>query len=168
VNVEIDGMGRGQGSHGVLGIHGTVQASNIHGVENGITPGSDTLVVDNYIHDLAAPGAPHYDGIQIDGGRSNIAIRHNSITAPAGPASAVLVVDWFGPVDHVVVEQNRLAGGAYTVTCDGSFGRGAITGVRYLSNRFGPSATGPAFIRDADCTGSGNVEDRTGLPVALG
>jgi hypothetical protein len=166
-DVEIDGLGRGLGSSGILAIRGAVRRVNIHGVENGIVPKGDTLVEDSYIHDLAAPGAPHYDGIQIDGGQTNIIIRHNTIVAPERQTSAVMIGNYFGPVANVIVQGNYLAGGEYAVRADGNLRNGAITSVQFLSNRFGKSAAGPALIRSATFTQSGNIDDATGRALTL-
>src|ERR1700704_5656396 len=58
---------------------GTFTGNNIHNVENGINLTGSAVIENNYIHNLQAPGSPHYDGIQIDGGISNVTISHNTV-----------------------------------------------------------------------------------------
>src|SRR5690606_10273040 len=129
-HVDIDGRGR-NGEGNSMGVYGpaTVTASDIRGVENGITPFSGSVLRDNYIHDLAAPGAPHYDGIQIDGGVRNVHIEHNTVDlSEHDQTSAVMIDNYFGPIDNITVTGNRLLGGGYTVYSDGQFNGGSITG----------------------------------------
>ena len=77
---EINGLGATSNSRGIGG-QGTFLRNNIYNVENGINiEGSNTLIQDNYIHDLNVSSLAYgYDGIQIIGGISNITIRHNTI-----------------------------------------------------------------------------------------
>ena len=132
-----------------------------------LPPLTDRLIEANYIHDLSAPGAPHYDGIQIDGGESNIVIRGNTIINDHGQTSAVMIDNYFGPTNNVLVERNRLIGGGYTVYSDGQFGGGPITGVSFVNNRMGIGQWGYALIRNNTISESGNVDDNSGNPISL-
>ena len=165
---DIDGKGSSAGSMGVIG-PATVLRSDIRGVENGVTPSSGSVVQDNYIHDLAAPGSPHYDGLQMDGGLSNIVVRHNTVDlSEHGQTSAVMIDNYFGSISNITVDNNRLLGGGYTVYADGRFNSNKITGVSFTNNRLGKGGYGYALISPFPVTWSGNVDDRTGNTVSAG
>lgn len=159
-DVEIDGRGA-SGTENSMGVYGPAKVlrSNIHGVENGVTPFSGSEVRDNYIHSLAAPGAPHYDGIQIDGGVSNVVVDHNTIDlSEHDQTSAVMVDNYFGPVRNVTISNNSLAGGGYTVYCDGQFTGGTIEAVAFTGNRIARGHYGYALIRNCSPTWTGNTD----------
>jgi hypothetical protein len=162
---EIDGIGTGNdGSNGIRG-SGTFLRNNIQNVENGITLDGSATIRDNYIHDLRASGAAHYDGIQIDGGISNVTISHNSIINPHGQTSAVMIDNYFGAISNILVENNRLIGGGYTVYADGQFTDAAISGVAFINNRLGKGYWGyHSFVRNAPVW-RGNVDNATGRPL---
>ncbi len=166
-NVEIDGLGMA-GAAGSMGIMGpaNVSGSDIKGVENGLTPGSGSVLRGNFVHQLAAPGSPHYDGIQIDGGLSNITIENNSVDLREhGQTSALMIDNYFGPINNITVKGNLLMGGGYTVYSDGQFSGGAITGVSFINNRLGKGHWGYASIVKNSPTWSGNVDHSTGKTV---
>ncbi|MCJ9699539.1 Ig-like domain-containing protein [Bradyrhizobium sp. SHOUNA76] len=168
-NCTIDGTGRapdGTGNQGIMG-SGTFIGNNIFNVENGIVPGSNSVIQGNYIHDLHAGGSPHYDGIQIDGGLSNIQISGNSIINQWGWTSAVMIDNDFGPVSNVTVTNNLLTGGAYTVYADSNLGTASITGVSFTNNHMGGAQYGDALIRGNNSVFSGNYTDGAALASAL-
>lgn len=146
----IDGLGAdpdGNGNQGIMG-QGTFLRNNISNVENGIVlTGHRNLIEGNFIHDLNAGGAPHYDGIQIDGGISDVVIRHNTIINSHGAASAIMIDNEFGPVSNVVIEDNLLAGGSYTIYSDGKFNDNPISGISISNNHIGPGQYGPVLFR---------------------
>lgn len=166
----IDGTGRapdGTGNQGIEG-QGTFLRNNISNVENGITiVGNNSVIKDNYIHDLNAGGSPHYDGIQIDGGVSNIQISHNTIINQYGWTSAVMIDNYAGAASNISVDNNLLYGGSYTVYSDGSFSSSPITGVSFTNNHIGGGAYGPAMIRGSNPVYSGNVDDGATLVQGL-
>ena len=167
-DVEIDGRGTSgkEGSSGIGGL-ATVRRTNIHHVENGIVPSSGSVLSDNYIHDLSAPGSPHYDGIQIGEG-VNILIQHNTIDLHQhDQTAAVMIVNDFGPVSNIHVDGNRLLGGGYTVYSDGSKSGGPISDVRFTNNRIARGHWGYALIRDnaTPATFQNNVDDTTGALI---
>jgi hypothetical protein len=132
---EINGVGSGNdGSSGING-QGTFIGNNIYNVENGINLTGSSVIQENYIHGLLASGSPHYDGIQIDGGVSDVTISHNTIINPNGQTSAVMIDNFFGPISNIQVENNRLIGGGYTVYSDGQFRDATISGVAFINNR---------------------------------
>ena len=99
----------------------------------------NTLIQDNYIHDLKAnlAGSPHYDGIQIEGSVSNVVIRHNTVINDYGQTSAVMIDNYFGPISNITVDNNLLVGGGYTIYVDGQFTGGSVTGVSITNNHMG-------------------------------
>ena len=160
-NVEVDGRGM-SGESGSMGVMGpaTVVGSDITGVENGLTPGSGSVLRGNYVHDLASPGSPHYDGIQIDGGLSNITIEKNAVDMREHSQTAAVMIDnYFGPINDISVDGNLLMGGGYTVYSDGQFSGGSITGVSFTNNRLGKGEYGYASIVKNTVAWSGNVDE---------
>ena len=64
-----------------IGGQGTFIGNNIYNVSDGINvQGNNVVIKDNYIHDLYLYSGGHYDGIQMDGGFSNVLVEHNTIT----------------------------------------------------------------------------------------
>jgi hypothetical protein len=166
-DVEVTGTGT-SGAAGSTGIAGsaTVVRSDISGVENGITPGSGSVLRDNYIHDLDAPGDPHIDGIQMDGGLSDITIDHNTVDMREwGQTATVMIDNYFGSISDIKVNNNRLLGGGYTVYSDGQFNNGSMTGISFTDNRLGRGHWGYKLIRNSSPTWTGNVDDATGAPI---
>lgn len=165
-NVEVNGLGL-SGADGSMGIYGlaSVSRSNIYGVENGLAPDSGSVLQDNYVHDLAAPGAAHYDGIQIDGGISNVTISHNTVLNGYDQTSALMIDNGFGPINNISVTNNRLGGGGYTIYSDGQFNNGAITGVSFVNNRLRKGYWGYVVVRNCSVTWTGNVDDTTSQTV---
>ena len=162
---EIDGVGiDNDGSNGIRG-SGTFLRNNIRNVENGITLDGSATIKDNYIHDLRASGAPHYDGIQIDGNVSNVVISHNTVINTYEQTSAVMIDNYFGPISNIQVDNNRLIGGGYTVYSDGQFRDDKISGVGFVNNRMGKGYWGySSFVKNKPVW-RGNVDDRTGRPL---
>jgi hypothetical protein len=163
---DIDGIGSTEGNNGVMG-RATVRRCDIINVENGVVPTTGSVVRDSYIHALKAPGAPHYDGIQIDGDASDILIQHNTIVVP-DQTGAVMIDNYFGPISNITVDGNKLSGGTFTLYVDGQFSGGSIVGVRVTNNRFNPGQYGYALIRNTTlAASSGNVNDATGAPISI-
>lgn len=164
-NVEIDGKGAQAGSMGVIG-PADVSGADITGVENGLTPGSGSVLTNNYVHGLKSPGSPHYDGIQIDGGLSNITITRNNIDmSEHTQTSAVMIDNYFGPISTIKVDGNRLIGGGYTVYSDGQFSGGSISGVSFTNNVLGKGYYGYASIVGNSPVWSGNSDASSGKAV---
>lgn len=165
---ELDGRGS-SGFENSMGVSGpaAVRSSHIYGVENGITPGTGSVIENNYIHGLLAPGDPHYDGIQIDGGLANITIRHNTIINPHDQTAAVMIDNYFGAVDNVTVEDNYLAGGGYTVYSDGQFRADPITNVSFINNAMQRGRWGYASIENNTPVDTGNFDATTRAAITL-
>jgi hypothetical protein len=163
---EINGVGSGNdGSCGING-QGTFFGNNIYNVENGINLTGSATIKDNYIHGLLASGSPHYDGIQIDGGISDVTISHNTIIVAHGQTSTVMIDNYYGPISNIKVENNRLIGGGFTVYSDGQFRDAAISGIAFVNNRLGRGYWGfRSFVRNVPIW-RGNVDDATGKSIA--
>jgi hypothetical protein len=149
-NCTIDGVGTGNsGSVGINGA-GTFLNNNIFNVEDGIHPGSNSTIQGNYIHGLRASdnawGAPHYDGIALDGGQSNVSIRHNTIINSWPQTSAIMIDNWAGPISNIEVHDNLLFGGGYTVYVDGRFNEKLISNVAIKNNHFGGGRYGHVYF----------------------
>lgn len=155
-NTEINGNGAHNGIFG----NGTFLNNNIYSVENGIAlQGNNTVIEGNYIHDMYAPGSPHYDGIEIDGGISNVVIRGNTIINDHGQTSAVMIDNYFGPISNIKVDGNLLAGGGYTIYVDGQFNSNPITGVSITNNHLGTGGYGSTNFNQSNPTYTGNATD---------
>jgi parallel beta helix pectate lyase-like protein len=163
---EIDNLG----TDGSCAINGcaTVLRCNIHDTENGFnwdgTGNAPTLIQDCYIHDLRAGGSPHYDGIQIDSG-VNITIRHNTVINDHGGVSAIMIDNYFGKVDNVLVEDCRLVGGGFTVYCSAQFNSHPVTNVRFINNQMGKGGYGYKAFTKTDPVWQGNVDAVTGRRI---
>ena len=158
------------GANGIVG-SGTFLRNDIHDVENGIIVTGASLVQDNYIHAMNAPdvrlgtslGGPHYDGIEIDGGVSDVVIRHNTVINENSYVSAVMINNDFGPVSNIQVDGNYLAGGGYTLYSDGSFSStDKISGVSFTNNELGEGKWGYYYFKGNTPVLSNNDELGTG------
>lgn len=137
-------------------------AVNLSGCENGFDLDTEIVLEDSYVHDLAKGGTTHSDGIQVWAGATNVVLRHNTMLV-VGDTSAFITG---GRDPGLVITNNLLDGGAYTIYCAGNTGQ-------LTDNRFGPIFPGTGFPagHTTDCTSmtaSGNVEDATGNPAPIG
>lgn len=166
-NCEINGVGtNNDGSNGISG-QGTFIGNNIYNVENGINVQGSSVIKDNYIHDLKASGSPHYDGIQIDGGVSNVSISHNTVINDYSQTSALMIDNYFGPISNISADNNLLVGGGFTVYSDAQFSGGSITGVSFTNNHMGSGYWGATDFNLNSPTYTGNVNDGATLASAL-
>lgn len=153
------------GNQGIRG-GGRFLRNNIMRCSDGIdVVGNDTLIQDNYIHDMSGTADSHFDTIQADGNFSNLVIRHNTLVNEHEQTSVIMLSDWWGPLDGAIVDNNRLLGGGYTVYVAGNHGHGT-TGVKITNNRMKKGGFGfLATYAPIDLTMSGNVDDATGAPI---
>ncbi|MBF9233911.1 right-handed parallel beta-helix repeat-containing protein [Microvirga alba] len=160
---EINGTGsNNDGSTGIAG-QGTFLRNNIYNVENGINvQGNDTRIEGNYIHDLNASGAPHYDGVQIDGGVSNVTVTHNTVINNQPGVSAVMIDNYWGAASNIKVDGNYLAGGGFPIYSDGHFNSSSISGVSFTNNYVVKGGWGYYYIQNSSPTLSGNIESADG------
>ncbi|MBU1336438.1 MAG: M10 family metallopeptidase C-terminal domain-containing protein [Alphaproteobacteria bacterium] len=128
------------GTNGISG-GGTFRYNDISQVDNGINVYSASVIENNYIHDLQGNADSHYDGIEINGGGGTV-IRHNTIINDHGQTAAVMINNYFGGVDGILIENNYLAGGGYTIYSDGRFTDEPISGVQITNNVLGQGQWG--------------------------
>jgi hypothetical protein len=162
---EFDGLGSASINAAVAGPGWTLRRVEIQGVQDGAKLSRDTHVYDSWIHDLQTTLAdPHYDALQNIGGRNNV-IRHNTLDVGVGPGrnAAIMLREYYGKVDDILVEDNRLLGGGWTFACCSEEGFGLPSNIRLINNRFGPFAYGPVAAggNDQVLIRSGNFWDVT-------
>lgn len=158
------------GPNGFTGISAAlvVRRVNIHGCENGLDGVNGMLVEDSYIWDMNGCCGNHSDGMQIDqiGG---VTVRHNTVIGgplPAGNAAITLWDEGGAQTHDLLITNNLLAGGGYTLRCGRS---GTAVNVVITGNRFGPAGFNYAWGCDVGGeVWTGNVDDATGaVLVAL-
>lgn len=146
----------------------TVRRVNIHRCENGFDADGEITVEDSYIHDLyeGAQGLGHADGMQITPRGSNITVRHNTILPGASTTSAIITPRvGAGVVSNILIQNNLLAGGAFTLYCPGG---GSGNNFRVIGNHFSTVfyPTVGAFGAWTDCKDeaqvAGNVYHESG------
>lgn len=150
--VTIDG---GNNAHACIwheGVSMTARYVNCAHVNDGIfswtsisTPGQgdNFSIEESYIHNLTeATGNGHIDGYQTEGA-ANGTIRHNTILIDKGQTAAVSIWNSAKSSDNILVENNLLAGGGFTVYAEdyhpteASPGGGyTVTNIRFLNNKF--------------------------------
>ena len=162
---EINGQGATNNSRGIGG-QGTFLRNNIYNVENGINvQGSNTVIQDNYIHDLAASGVTRYDGIQILGNVSDITISDNNVIN-SHDGSAIRITNYYGGVNGVVIDDNKLSGGDFAVVSEEkSFNSGQITGVQVTNNYLHKGDNDYSYVTNNSVFWEGNIDLDTGLAV---
>jgi hypothetical protein len=151
----IDGQGR---THSAVDGYGTFLRNDIKGAENGINVTGPALIQDNYIHGLRNKGSPHYDGIQVDGGR-DVRIINNTIINENTQTSAVMLDNYFRGLSNVTVENNRLYGGGYVLYVDASFEGGPVdnASIRIINNGVGGAYYGDFAFTQSKPIAYGNV-----------
>lgn len=149
---------------------------NIHGTtQDGVKLGSYVLLQDSWIHDLTPEPGAHADGGQVQSGVVDTVVRHNVIDSSNTSTgtfgnSALIVKPDFGPTSSgpVVIENNWLNGGNYTLyVVPGSSGS-TITEVDVRNNRFGDTHQYGYADITFPVNAAGNVIDSTGAPLTLG
>jgi len=135
-NCEITNLG--VGGMGISGA-GTFINNNIHDCADGINiAGDNSVIKGNYIHAMAGSSRSHFDSIQADGKFSNLLIEHNSIINEHTQTSALMLDNYWGPIDNVTINDNLLVGGGYTVyineVAKGQPGGGRVTNVYFTNN----------------------------------
>ena len=154
--------------------HWSALRVDVHGSHgDGVKLGSHTLLQDSWVHDLVPDPGAHADGGQLQGGETDVTIRHDRIDVAGADTNAALFLapdlgpDGAGPV---TIEDNLFGGGNYTVfMVDGGNGTYHQRGYRVRGNRFLRTARyGPVRVNEPAASidlWSGNVWDDTGAPV---
>jgi len=163
-DVTIDGLASDVPT-AVYGDNYTVLRANIYGVGDGPRAGSNVTIQDSYIHDLHVANGSHNDGIQSTGG-SNIVIRGNNIQHPNQGNATLMLTPTFGPLSNVLIENNLLNGGSFTVHAGGDPNEAATTNVVFRNNRFGRNYIyGIKAFGVGDITWTNNVWNDTGVVI---
>jgi hypothetical protein len=174
---EIDGgntnsLGSGIGYEGY-----TLRRSNVHRVSKGAHMTNNVVIEDNWIHDLYEGPDSHNDNVVSNGG-SNFIVRHNTFQNSHTQTATVALYGDFAPISNVLVENNLLVGGGFTVYGGSVAGKPYSSGannIRFLNNTFSrqywPKGGywGHVSAFDASKPGnawSGNVWADTGQVVA--
>ncbi|NYI59709.1 right-handed parallel beta-helix repeat-containing protein [Cellulomonas soli] len=147
----------------IAGSSWTASRVDIHSTYgDGVKLGSDVVLEDSWIHDMTPSSGAHADGAQMQSGVTNLTIRRNVIdmTTAEGANSALFLAPDQGPSTDgpVLVEQNVLDGGHYTVFCvDGNDGQYVVGNITIRSNTFGRGADYGAARVNVPVTWAGNV-----------
>jgi mannan endo-1,4-beta-mannosidase len=173
---EID-CGNAAGRTGITWQNYTAVRINAHGCENTAWAEHNVTIQDSYLHDNVHYDPfldPHTDGVQLPTGASNITIRHSTIyggyvNQDDFGNSAITTA---GGMSNILFTDNLLAGGGYTLRCQGAGGSNfSITGNRFTTalvsavGGFGPT---DGFCRGATTAWSDNVYldgPQAGAPV---
>jgi hypothetical protein len=167
-DVEIDGGG--QTSATVCCDNYTIRRANIYNTIDGPRLGSNTTVVDSWIHSLTRASGSHNDVLQTTGA-VNIVVRHNRLEA-YNPATndpfnaAIMLGSTTGPVvRNLVFEGNYCNGGNYTVGIRTDLN---ASGIVFRANAFGTNYR-YGVVAHPDLAGitweSSNIYLGTGQPV---
>jgi hypothetical protein len=162
VNSEIDGLGTTDQCIGFDNF--TLVGVDIYGCQDGIKLGSNDVVENSYVHNLARGDGSHNDAIQTVGGHNDV-VRHNTLmaynAATDDPMNAAIQTGHLNnPLTNVVIDDNYMDGGNYTVNAGSQSTDGnRISGYVFTNNVFGPDARyGPvAELGDGISFDSSNV-----------
>lgn len=163
---EIDGGNNTSGDSAIGGYNYTIRRCNIHSLVDGLKVGSNTVVQDCYIHDLAMFQDSHNDGIQCLG-TTSLQILHNTIIVEDGATSAIILST--GSADdmrNILINDNLMGGGAFTVY--GGYQAGVdqlskVSNIQITNNKFttqifpNSGAFGPLTSRSSPVVVTGNV-----------
>ncbi|GAA0714170.1 hypothetical protein GCM10010199_13950 [Dactylosporangium roseum] len=143
----------------------TARRVNVHGCENGFDVDTDVVIADSYIHDLYNSAEAGTDGIQFAIGR-NVTVTHNTIYANGGTSA---IITHPTTTTNVVISDNLLAGGAYTLYCPRDSSTNLQVVNNHFSRKFHPAvgAYGPWTNCEKAAKNHGNVYDDTGTPLAF-
>jgi parallel beta-helix repeat protein len=141
----LDGSNRTHAGVWFEGANLVVRGNNIFGINDGIFvwDADNFIVEDNYLHgftDQTANG--HIDGFQTEGASHGI-IRHNTFDVTQDQDSAVAIWNSRRNSDDILVENNLMAGGGFTVYAEdyspseqSPAGGYSVTNVIFSNNSF--------------------------------
>lgn len=176
------------GGTGITWQNYTVRRVNVHDCDNVFWAEYNVVIEDSYIHDPICYNVktdPHTDSIQIPDTGSNVTIRHNTIY---GNYSTVCDIDNDGKPDipsfgnsaitstsggalgggsNVLIVDNLLAGGGYTLYCPNGKGNNFRVINNHFSTVFAPTVGGygPWLDCQDEAEVTGNVYHETLKPV---
>jgi len=127
-------------------------SNNIHDCADGIdVRGNNTVIQGNFIHSMNGTSKSHYDGIQADGGFSNLKILRNTVINQRDQTSAIMLDNYWGPIEDVTIDGNLLIGGGYTVYINevtrGQAKGGRLINIRFTNNRLSAGTWGHLDLR---------------------
>ena len=144
----------------------TATRVNIHGCEDGARADQAATVQDSWIHAFwdgrvngQQVGQTSHDGVSTTGG-SDLTIRHNRIDNPRSNNSCIMIGGQYGEPSNVVIEDNYLDGGNYSIFL-APFGTNRVIKDNTFTRTF---LTGPANV-SGSYVWSGNVYT-DGSPVS--
>ncbi len=121
------------------------RGNNIFGINDGIFSwdADNFTIEDNYLHDFTTKaGNGHVDGFQTEGASNGI-IRHNVFDVEQDQTSAVAVWNGRRNSSNILIENNLMAGGGFTVYAEdyspseaNPQGGYSVTNIRILNNKF--------------------------------
>lgn len=156
-DVEFDGQGDPD-STGIAFNHYTVRRSNFHNIGSAVKLGTNDVLQDNYVHDIASTMSSHNGGFPSDGG-SGVTITHNTILMNSTNGYAIALYNWIPAgtvVSDVTVTNNLLAGGNYVLYCGAP---GHVTpNLQFTNNRFSKIFydNGGFYGSSANCSDAAN------------
>lgn len=163
---EVNGNGMVQTGMTLANGPTTVRRCEISGTADGVDLSHDITITDSYIHgmSLGPAGDWHVDTVQVVAG-TNLVLRHNTILNENPQTSAVGIWSELGPVDNVLVEDNLIGGGGYTIyTYQMSY---SMTRVRVVNNKFTTAIYARIGYWATDSNGYCGILYPTGLPADL-
>ena len=117
---------------------------------------------------IGSPPVAHTDGAQITPVGRDVSFIHNTIYSNDGTSAIITPLASTGIVTNVLIKDNLLAGGAYTLYCQQS---GSGNDYRVIGNHFSTifypkvGAYGPWTDCEDETEVSGNVYHETGEPL---
>jgi hypothetical protein len=163
---DVEIKGNGQGNVAVYGGNYTLRRVDVHGTLDGPRVEGDNVVIeDSYVHHLHRVDGGHHDAIQIIKG-VNVKIVGNNLQAynpdTNDPMNAAIQIGSLnGPTGQVVVENNLMNGGNYTVNA-GKSGGNSFT---FRNNTFGNNARYGILSDGPGVTWVGNIMQGSGAPA---
>jgi hypothetical protein len=139
-DVEVDCGSLGNSGPGIQskGTGGLFRRIDLHHCPDGFRVGDDNVIRDNWIHDFDAQiSSPHSDGFQCTGGEENVDLIHNTIDNQNNSTSAMLCKPAKGPINDILLQDNFLNGGSFTVYSYSSNDQPDPTNVRLINNWWG-------------------------------
>lgn len=198
-DTEIDGLSQDATAFGIAAHNGGFMClrCNVHHIGVAFS-GNDTgpmTIRDSWAHDIIQNSTSHNQDVLSNGSTKGITLWHNRFDDPLNEVSAISLFGDFGPIQNVVVDDNLLNGGAFTIYggCDGNKPYGmqcrniALTNnhimrapepgaywpnggywgplTSFNGGAIGGGLTDPTFSAAHNLTWSGNVWDDAGAPI---
>ncbi len=164
-----DGEVIGADSANLYGSGFTARRLEIHeGGADAIKTVWNAVVENCWLHHLGTNAEAHADGNQTRSGGHLIFRRNNfdmpkSVPPPYKSNANLIIQTAEGPIEDVLIEENWLNGGNFTVyVTDKGAGHGVPLNVRLIDNRFGRDYNFGVLENDGYVYCSGNVWDDTG------